>query len=263
MALPPKSTILEEWRGFHFTNVLHFSFMRKIESEMIAAVKGNIGKTPKKELTLLYSLGGKQCNEVLWSPAGGVAAFVQNTSDSCVFELYDVDNNSSLGIKKHDRGNRLVWDPSGRILASCTISSLRTRTRPNPDDGYNLYTFQGNLISSVKKEKLYQFSWRPRPKDLLSPEEKKKIIKNLKKYEKVFIQEDQSRALELNSALMNERREIAQRFLTFSRQRRREYSEYKRLRVLLRDGYDSDDESLFEVTRVFKEKILSTEKTIL
>merc|ERR1711871_360679 len=228
-----------------------------------AAVKGNIGKTPKKELTLLYSLGGKQCNEVLWSPAGGVAAFVQNTSDSCVFELYDVDNNSSLGIKKHDRGNRLVWDPSGRILASCTISSLRTRTRPNPDDGYNLYTFQGNLISSVKKEKLYQFSWRPRPKDLLSPEEKKKIIKNLKKYEKVFIQEDQSRALELNSALMNERREIAQRFLTFSRQRRREYSEYKRLRVLLRDGYDSDDESLFEVTRVFKEKILSTEETIL
>ena len=85
----------------------------------------------------------------------------------------------------------------------------------------------------------------------------------MKKYEKVFIQEDQSRALELNSALMNERREIAQRFLTFSRQRRREYSEYKRLRVLLRDGYDSDDESLSEVTRVFKEKILSTEKIIL
>ena len=41
MALPPKSTILEEWRGFHFTNVLHFSFMRKIESEMIAAIKNS------------------------------------------------------------------------------------------------------------------------------------------------------------------------------------------------------------------------------
>lgn len=42
LARRPKWTILEEWRGFHFTNVLHFSFMRKIESEMIAAVKGDI-----------------------------------------------------------------------------------------------------------------------------------------------------------------------------------------------------------------------------
>ena len=41
LARPPKSTILEEWRGFHFTNVLHFSSMRKIETQMIAAVHGN------------------------------------------------------------------------------------------------------------------------------------------------------------------------------------------------------------------------------
>ena len=41
LARPPKSTILEEWRGFHFTNVLHFSSMRKIETQMIAAVKGD------------------------------------------------------------------------------------------------------------------------------------------------------------------------------------------------------------------------------
>ena len=44
MALPPKSTIFKKWRGDHPTTtlVLLSSFMRKIESEMIAAVKGNI-----------------------------------------------------------------------------------------------------------------------------------------------------------------------------------------------------------------------------
>lgn len=232
-------------------------------SSVKAALKGNTGKAPKKELTLLYSLSGKQCNEILWSPAGGLAAFAQNTSDSCVFELYDIDNNTSLGTKKHDRGNRLVWDPSGRIIASCTISNIRAKTRAIPDDGYNLYTFQGTLISSVKKEKLYQFSWRPRPKDLLSPEEKKKIIKNLKKYEKVFMQEDQSRARELNSVMMEERKGMAQKFLDFSRQRKAQYAAYKNIRVMLRDGYDSDDDSLFEISRVFHEKVLSSEKEVL
>ena len=37
----PKSCILKKWRGFHFTNVLNFSHMRKIETQMIAAVHGN------------------------------------------------------------------------------------------------------------------------------------------------------------------------------------------------------------------------------
>ena len=37
----PKSCILKKWRGFHFTNVLNFSQMRKIESQMIAAIHGN------------------------------------------------------------------------------------------------------------------------------------------------------------------------------------------------------------------------------
>jgi hypothetical protein len=51
---------------------------------------------------------------------------------------------------------------------------------------FNLYSFKGNIIAQVRKESLFQFIWRPRPKDLLVPEEKKKIIKNLKKYEIFF-----------------------------------------------------------------------------
>lgn len=221
------------------------------------------GKVTKRELTLSYSLPNKQCNDVLWSPAGGIVVFAHFTSDCCVFEFYDIDNNVSLGNKKHDRGNRLVWDPSGRILASSTISPLNSKSRPIADDGFQFYTFQGNLISMAKREKLFQFSWRPRPKDLLSPEEKKKIIRNLKKYEKIFMQEDLSRKREMDSAVLSVRREQALKFLEYTRSRKAQYAAYKQIRKLLRDGYDSDDDSLFEVSKVFEEKILSSEKEVL
>ena len=46
--------------------------------------------------------------------------------------------------------------------------------------GFVLFSFQGNLLCQVRKERLYQFEWRPRPKDLMTPEDKRKIIKNLK-----------------------------------------------------------------------------------
>ena len=220
-------------------------------------------KVTKRELTLVYTLPGKQCNDILWSPAGNIVVFAHFTSDCCVFEFFDIENNISLGNRKHDRGNRLAWDPSGRILASSTISALNSKSRPIADDGYVFYTFQGNMISNIKREKLFQFSWRPRPKDLLSPEEKKKIIKNLKKYEKIFIQEDLSRKQELDSAVLTERREQALKFLEYTRTRRAQYKAYKNIRVILRDGYDSDDDSLFEVSKVFEEKILSSEKEVL
>ena len=45
----------------------------------------------------------------------------------------------------------------------------------------------------VKQEKLYQFSWRPRPKDLLSAEDKKKVVKRLPHYIKIFDSEDKKR----------------------------------------------------------------------
>jgi hypothetical protein len=98
---------------------------------------------------------------------------------------------------------------------------------------------------------------------LLSPEEKKKIIKNLKKYEKAFTNEDMVRKQELDSAVMQERRAMATKFLTFMSNRKSEYEKYKRVRVMLRDGYDSDDDNNFQISRKFEDKVLSSEKEIL
>ena len=48
-------------------------------------------------------------------------------------------------------------------------------------------------MTQVKQEKLYQFSWRPRPKDLLPLSEKRKVIKKLPHYIKTFDNEDKKR----------------------------------------------------------------------
>lgn len=201
-------------------------------------------------VTFLFSITGKQYGEVIWSPSGGVAALAQFASDACMFDLHDVENNVALASRRHDRGNRLVWDPSGRYIASCTIIPLRgsgLAARAIADDGFNIYTFQGSLISQVKKERLYQFSWRPRPKDLLSPEEKIRVNKNLKKYEKIFDKEDRKKRHELDRAILDTRMEQATEFYRLLASKKASVARAKARRIELRDGYDSDDDSNYKV----------------
>jgi translation initiation factor 3 subunit B len=226
--------------------------------------KGVVAPPAVREVTLLTSLPNKQCNQVIWSPAGGIVVLAYVQSDSALFDFYDVDNNLTLASRKHDRCNRLVWDPSGRLLATATIIPLRqTAVRGIPDDGYNLYTFQGTKIcevlapcslslltfsfSQVRKERLYQFVWRPRPKNILSSEEIKEMVKNMKKYEKNFDKEDKEKRQQLNSAVLEERRRLASAYLSRVAERRAVYNETHAQRVALRDGYDSDDDSNYTV----------------
>jgi translation initiation factor 3 subunit B len=211
----------------------------------VVAVK----KEVKNELTLLFLKTGSNCTEVLWSPFGGYCAFAYFASDACVFELYDIEANVSMASKRHDRCNKLYWDPSGRYIASCTITEMRNaNTKGQPDDGYNVYTFQGLLHSQVKQEKMYQFAWRPRPKDLLSPEDRKKVIKNLRKYERLFDQEDRKRKQELVEEVQQQRFKKAEEFYAVFGQCRSVSRAKKARRVALRGGYDSDDENNYRYT---------------
>lgn len=220
----------------------------------------------KEELALLFQLKDKQCNrEINWSPAGGVVAIAYIQSDSALFDLHDVDNNVTMATRKHDRCTRISWDPSGRIIATATVTELRqgATVRGQSEDGYNLYTFQGTPIVQIRKEKLYQFAWRPRPKELLSPQERKRIIKDLKKYEKIFDKEDRAKKLELNEAVNMERRGIAMDFLQFLNERTIAYRTTRAQRVALRDGYDSEDDSNYQVVTELEETVVSTKEQII
>jgi translation initiation factor 3 subunit B len=233
-----------------------------------AVAKGSSGKKveDKEELALLFQLKDKQCNrEINWSPAGGVVAIANIQSDSAIFDLHDVDSNVTMATRKHERCTRISWDPSGRIIATATVTELRpgANVRGQSEDGYNLYTFQGTPIVQVRKEKLYQFAWRPRPKELLSPQERKKVIKNLKKYEKIFDKEDRAKKVELNEAVNMERRGIAEEFLKFLNERTLAYRATRAQRIALRDGYDSEDDSNYQVVTELEETVVSTKEQVI
>jgi translation initiation factor 3 subunit B len=219
----------------------------------------------RQELTHLFTKTGVQCNEVLWSPAGGVVALAYFAPDTCIFELHDVESNTQLAAGlRHDRCSRLYWDPSGRFIASCTITDLRnSAAKANFEDGFNVYTFQGKLLFKAKKEKLYQFSWRPRPKGLLSSEERKKVIKNLRKFEKMFEREDRQKKQELNQEVQAARFKQAEGFLAWLNRNRAIAAAMKPQRVALRGGYDSDDDRNYLVELVVDETVLKSSDQIV
>jgi translation initiation factor 3 subunit B len=225
-----------------------------------------------KELTQLFELKGAQCTDVNWSPAGGICALAYFVSgDSCTFQLYDVDNNAALATRRHERCTGLHWDPSGRILASVTTSPMVNGTiiRGAPlqiEDSYSLWSFQGSPICVVRREKLYKFIWRPRPDRLMKLEERRSIVKNLKKYEKVFEREDKIRKAEIYQENTAKRNAIAADFLRLLAARKEDVArrfDGDRWRVMARDGYDEEDDSNYEVMVQTEEIILSTKEQIV
>ena len=212
--------------------------------------------TTVKLLTLVTTVSNVPCTENIWSPAGGITAIAHFvTGDSCTFQLYDIDNNVALATRKHERCTGLYWDPSGRIIASTTTSPMINgniiRGAPlQVDDSYNLWSFQGAPICVVRKEKLYKFIWRPRPNNLLTLEARKAIVKNLKKYEKIFEREDKIRKAEIYQENTAKRNAVAAAFLAHLAQRKADLQNNyggNQWKVVVRDGYDEDDDSNYEI----------------
>lgn len=72
-------------------------------------------------------------------------------------------------------------------------------------------------------------------------------MKNMKKYEKIFDKEDKEKRQQLNSAVFEERRRLAEAYLARLAERRAAYEETHAARIALRDGYDSDDDSNYTI----------------
>jgi translation initiation factor 3 subunit B len=198
----------------------------------------------------LFSKSGSPVTEIQWSPAGTYVTLAQFATECCRFEILDVANNVSSGMRQHDRCTRLSWDPSGRYVATVTVTELRNiNSRGHIDDGVNFFHFQGHLVYQLKREKVFAFHWRPRP-DLLSPEERKAVAKKLKLYERQFEREDKERRDAVNKELKAARFETAKQFIQWRNRNRQLNAALKSRRVEFRDGYDSDDDRNYDVITV-------------
>ena len=67
------------------------------------AKKGVAPTSQVREVSLIISLSNKQCNQVIWSPAGGIVVLAYVQHDSALFDFYDVDNTVNLASRKHER----------------------------------------------------------------------------------------------------------------------------------------------------------------
>jgi translation initiation factor 3 subunit B len=211
------------------------------------------------ELNKVKTLTRTQCNFIFWSPAGQTILMASlGDSASGTLKFYYVDN-KSLTIKKHYRTNQFLWDPAGRTVATCVSQPVEGgHFKFAMDNGYILWSFEGKQLYQQSFETFYQFLWQPREK-LLSKSKINKVKKDLNKYEKQFkkAEKDRQRALYLEETKV--KRALRKKYHDMRAELRVLRRVQRARRIELFDGYDSEDESHFQMT---VETVLSTKEEV-
>ncbi|CAM9114276.1 unnamed protein product [Ectocarpus fasciculatus] len=233
-------------------------------------MKGGAGKN---ELQELETLQDRPFNHIYWSPMGNICLLAAMGDDvgphNGRLEFYDVENQSTLKQTEHFRCNYIEWDPSGRYACTAVSQPVTgSHWKAQMDNGYQLFSFQGERFNEFKKDNFYQIQWRPRPASLLTSAEKKKVVKNLRKYEKRFEKDDREKDRRKAREAMSDKIQMKLEF----RQQASGSScvaemklrlEGRRQELLdLRNGYDSDDESHYVVDSRTGEVVLSVKEVI-
>ncbi|KAI9296406.1 translation initiation factor eIF-3b [Neoconidiobolus thromboides FSU 785] len=159
--------------------------------------KGSKNTVSKDEFKLITTLDKKTVNSLVWSPKGRhfVLATLRSKTMSSI-EFWDIDfeleskkdsssNLHMIGSPEHYGLTDIEWDPTGRYVI--TSSSMWHHEIEN---GFCIWDFKGTPLYKKPIENFKQILWRPRPKSLLSMEQKRKVRKNLNTYSKQFDEED-------------------------------------------------------------------------
>lgn len=101
-----------------------------------------------------------------------------------------------------------------------------------------MWNFQGRQLQKQVFDKLYKFSWRPRPQTLLSTEQIKEIRKNLKQYSEKYNALDSTRQRIVSQEQLEKRRKMMAEFSNFRRNAAKRLAEQKAKRLELRNGVD-------------------------
>jgi translation initiation factor 3 subunit B len=172
---------------------------------------------------------------------------------------------SVLDQAEHYRANAVEWDPSGRMVATCVTQPLEGMTyKFQMDNGYHLWTFQGELFAEKTHEKFYSLQWRPRPQCLLDAAAKKAVVKNLRKFERKFERADkeQKRARDLKQMVhqQRERNELRERLAS---RKARNYDALAAERAAARCGVDVDAADYWVVTSMVREVVVSVKEDVV
>ncbi|GBG62798.1 hypothetical protein CBR_g32387 [Chara braunii] len=215
-------------------------------------------KSPKNtgRVTLLTTLKNRQVNTLYWSPQGKFIVLAGLKAHNGQLEFFNVDEVETMATAEHFMATEVEWDPTGRFVATCVTSVHQM------ENGFNIWSFHGNLLYRLPRDKFYQFRWRPRPPSLLSAEKEAEIAKNLKKYSKKYDEEDELITAEQNTTLKEERRAMIDQWTEWKTNWKRCNEDEKVLRLALR-GDDSEDEEEFEQEEVEVEEIIDIQEEVI
>eukprot|EP00571_Detonula_confervacea_P011392 CAMPEP_0172302166 /NCGR_PEP_ID=MMETSP1058-20130122/3911_1 /TAXON_ID=83371 /ORGANISM="Detonula confervacea, Strain CCMP 353" /LENGTH=719 /DNA_ID=CAMNT_0013012549 /DNA_START=61 /DNA_END=2220 /DNA_ORIENTATION=- len=243
-------------------NVTFYDMFKTLEPDK-KKKKGSKEKQIVAEVNKIETLEGKQCNSLFWSPAGGTIILAAlGDSASGTLEFYDTDS-KTLVIKEHYRANQVIWDPSGRSVATTVSQPIGGgHFKFAMDNGYILWTFQGKQLSQASFEAFYQFAWRPCEK-LSTKKEIATIAKNIKKYEKQFNAFDEAKKTQQRLQETKGKRRSRAEFRATVARLKGWRSRQKQERMELLGGYDSEDEDNFTTKEVTIETVLGIKEELV
>lgn len=215
------------------------------------------GNTAGK-LELIKELKNRTCLQLSWSPAGQYCVLAttlsKQSSAGCSIEFVDVQQNDVVSLNKIEQEHMtdFEWDPTGRFFVSY-ISYWNYRS----ENTYFMWNFQGKAVSKQQYDRLYKFSWRPRPVTPLTAEQIKEVRKNLKQYSEKYNAADRLYLSRVSKELLDKRRKLFEEFSIYRQKSLKRYNDSLSHRLELRHGVDTetvkstDDDDFIEYTVQF------------
>ena len=218
----------------------------------------SMGSKYNGRVSLIKTLEKKMCSTLWWSPVGSICLLANLKATAGNLEWIDANQCLTIGEAEHFMCSDIAWDPTGRFVAT-SVSHWRHQM----ENGFMMWSSHGRELSHEKKDKFYQFLWRPRPPSLLTEAEEKEIRKNLRSYSARYEVEDERKKTMLDANLLQRRKEAHQAFEEFLRIKQQEYEAMRPRRIELRGGLESDDEDAYTlVEEEEREQLGITEEII-
>eukprot|EP00891_Asterochloris_glomerata_P006248 jgi/Astpho2/6248/Aster-03652 len=219
-------------------------------------------KSSVRGVSLVGSQPSKQANCMFWSPQGKYMVLAGLKGMNGQLEFFNVDDFEPMSAAEHFMCTDVEWDPTGRFVAT-SVGHIHQM-----ENGFNVWLFNGTELHAQKKERFLQFSWRPRPDTLLSPEQEAAIQKDFKKFSKKYQEEDELIHTQADADVIEGRKRLQTKWDEWC-ESRKEYADQlaQGKRKILAQYYslDDDDYTIQEVeteTQInYHEEVLKGDRT--
>lgn len=188
-----------------------------------------------RQFELKRTLEKRSANLLFWSPRGHHIVIAGFANLGGTLEFFNVDNLETMRADTHFSMTDLMWDPSGRFVATST-----SYWGQKLDNGYTIWTFQGQQLFHVTKDKFYQLLWRPRPPTLLSAEKQKELKKSLRDYSLKYKMQDREEKRTAWQNFLKKREEERNAFYALKRERLEQREKEKEARARIRPPLPDD-----------------------